>query len=1046
MTDRLLQPAVRAYTPGSAPERAQRRNWRPDALLVLDTETEPTAAQSLLFLSYRLVRVSWDGSTPLLSYVEEGLAYGDGLADRNHLAYEVLDRYRQTHAPAVDQTVLDAAYRIRLRSRAEFVDEVLYPAAVDPRGLRAWVVSFAAGWDLSRLMAPHLAVPTGGWEARPGLEEDPATQKRRRRSRPGRFTGGFSLPIWEYETPPGVWHENRQYRPRLGIRHLGTRKNLTGWIAGRNEDAVDPDFSGHLLDALTLSAAVTGVSQTLESACEAFGFSYQEELDRLGVPFTKSEAPHGVITPEYISYNRADTAATARLCAALLAECAALGIETQPTRIYSTASIAKDTLDRLGVQPLLARQPDFDPSAMGFAMTALFGGRSECHIRRTHVPITYVDFTSMYPTVSILLGLQDFLTCARVDVVDDDPAAVEQWLGTLDVKAALRPETWSRLRGIALIDPRDDVLSVRTDWHANRTLGIGLNRVASAVEPLWYGLPDLVASTLLSGHAPRILRVLRFVPSGVAAGLRPMHLGASIEIDLRSSNLYRALIEERARVPTADGVPPAERERVAQFLKIVANSLYGITAEMNPRETGGAAETMEVHGLRSFALRTSKPEEPGDFFFAPQAALTTAGGRLMLALLERLVTDAGGTWCFADTDSFAIVSSADGGVMPCPTADGGGRIRALSFAEVNAIRDRIGALNPYDRLVVPDLLKLEKVNFEGNDPTRPRRNLRAYAVAAKKYVLFVPDPHTPEIVAIEDRPADEVDDDRERIVDRREHGLGFLRNPIDPRRDPDARDWVTEAWAYLLAAESGDRPTVPPWFGRPKMSRNATLSTPRLLRAFGAWNKDKTVDRAVKPFNFLNRVFVDPDELPERLRGLTLAAPYNDDPATWLDDEYFDLRKPSGPSYRITTDRVDPEVGDDGSGRVRVETYGDLVHLLPLHPESKSLGPDGRVCGRQTHGELSRRTVVLGPAVHVGKESTQMPEGGFEGVWATDRVLPESGPDEWTTELLALLRDWSSPAVARCLGVNVSTVKRWKAGRMRPHPKQLAALAAVLRP
>jgi hypothetical protein len=348
---------------------------------------------------------------------------------------------------------------------------------------------------------------------------------------------------------------------------------------------------------------------------------------------------------------------------------------------------------------------------------------------------------------------------------------------------------------------------------------------------------------------------------------------------------------------------------------------------MNPRETGGAAETIEVHGLRRFPLTTKEPEEPGDFFFAPQATLTTAGGRLMLALLERLVTDAGGTWCFADTDSFAIVSSASGGSVPCPTPDGSGLIRALSFAEVDAIRARIGALNPYDRLVVPDLLKLEKVNFEGNDPTKLRRNLWAYSVAAKKYALFVPDNEAVAIVASEERSVTEAADDGEGIVDRREHGLGFLRNPIDPRRDPDARDWVTEAWAYLLAAESGDRPTVPPWFGRPKMSRNATLSTPRLLRAFGAWNKDKTVDRAVKPFNFLNRVFVDPDELPERLRGLTLAAPYNDNPEGWLEDEYFDLRTPAGPSYRITTDRVDPEVGDDGSGRVRVETYGDLVRL-----------------------------------------------------------------------------------------------------------------------
>jgi hypothetical protein len=117
---------------------------------------------------------------------------------------------------------------------------------------------------------------------------------------------------------------------------------------------------------------------------------------------------------------------------------------------------------------------------------------------------------------------------------------------------------------------------------------------------------------------------------------------------------------------------------------------------------------------------------------------------------------------------------------------------------------------------------------------------------------------------------------------------------------------------------------------------------------------------------------------------------------------------------------------------------------VPLHPESKSQGPDGRVCGRQTRGLLSRRTVELGRAVHVGKESTQLLREGLEGAWANMRVLAEPEPDEWTTELLPRLREASTADVARTLGVNASTVKRWKTGTMRPHPKQLAALAAVL--
>ena len=38
----------------------------------------------------------------------------------------------------------------------------------------------------------------------------------------------------------------------------------------------------------------------------------------------------------------------------------------------------------------------------------------------------------------------------------------------------------------------------------------------------------------------------------------------------------------------------------------------------------------------------------------------------MLALLERCVTDLGGSYAMCDTDSMAIVATKDGGLIPCP--------------------------------------------------------------------------------------------------------------------------------------------------------------------------------------------------------------------------------------------------------------------------------------------------------------------------------------------------------------------------------------------
>jgi hypothetical protein len=41
---------------------------------------------------------------------------------------------------------------------------------------------------------------------------------------------------------------------------------------------------------------------------------------------------------------------------------------------------------------------------LGIAMQCYYGGRVECRIRRSVVPVVHTDFTSQYPTVNALLG------------------------------------------------------------------------------------------------------------------------------------------------------------------------------------------------------------------------------------------------------------------------------------------------------------------------------------------------------------------------------------------------------------------------------------------------------------------------------------------------------------------------------------------------------------------------------------------------------------------------------------------------------------------
>src|SRR5262249_53786367 len=150
----------------------------------------------------------------------------------------------------------------------------------------------------------------------------------------------------------------------------------------------------------------------------------------------------------------------------------------------------------------------------------------------------------------------------------------------------------------------------------------------------------------------------------------------------------------------------------------------------------------------------------------------------------------------------------DGGLVPCP---GGpdrmpGRkrqdaVHALSWADVEAIRDRFAALNPYDRAAVPgSILKLEK---ENRDATGRQRQLWCYAISAKRYALYIQDETTGHL----------------QLVKWSEHGLGYLLNPTDPDADEESgdadRDWIRGLWEGMVREALGLAYTWPAWLDRP---------------------------------------------------------------------------------------------------------------------------------------------------------------------------------------------------------------------------------------
>ena len=89
----------------------------------------------------------------------------------------------------------------------------------------------------------------------------------------------------------------------------------------------------------------------------------------------------------------------------------------------------------------------------------------------------------------------------------------------------------------------------------------------------------------------------------------------------------------------------------------------------------------------------------------------------------------GGQIAAMDTDSAMIVSTRDGGLIPCAggphrlanyqEGSGNDAIQALSFAEVDRIRERFELLKPPRDTLKTPFLKLEKENFALDGQTPP---------------------------------------------------------------------------------------------------------------------------------------------------------------------------------------------------------------------------------------------------------------------------------------------------------------------------------------
>jgi hypothetical protein len=643
---------------------------------------------------------------------------------------------------------------VELIPLTRFIDEVLYPYVYDSY---ATLVGFNLPFDISRLASE--------W----GLGRK-------------KWRGGFTFHL-----------SKNRFRPSIHVKSLDSTKSFIEFASPprRNQRHPRQRYRGRFLDLRTLGFALTNEKLTLELACERFQTAHQKT----------QPTEHGRITREYVQYNINDTLATYDLYLKMIERYNSFHLAGPPENAYSPASIGKQYLKRMGIKPFLEQNPTFPPEVLGHIMTTYFGGRSEVRIRKKPVKVRYMDFASMYPSLFTLMGLWPFLTAERIECVEATKE-VQRLVEDADLKTLRNPTLWQQMVVIVQVQPDDDVLPVRAHYGDIRVYNIGFNHLTSP-DPLWYTLSDVLASKVLIGRSPKILRAIRFVPKGRQNDLRSIQIvGGSIvspqeDLFIRLRELRRKAQKDRDLEPRTS--PEREKlDTIQNELKTVANATsYGIFIEINTEDRKCEAD---VYGLEHYRTKTSKHEQFGRFFHPIISTALTSGARLLLAVAETWLQQHHGYHTFCDTDSMAV-----------------------SPFHWKKLQQLFEPLNP---MPGEPFLKLEDENYDENEQLR---DLWFYGISAKRCVLY------------------NLDEKGEPVpVKWSSHGLGHL---LHDKQDT----WEKQLWTNILrhALRKILKEQLLEQYVNDYAVARLALTTPHLLRRVKALNERNPPSKQVKPYNFV---------------------------------------------------------------------------------------------------------------------------------------------------------------------------------------------------
>ena len=334
--------------------------------------------------------------------------------------------------------------------------------------------------------------------------------------------------------------------------------------------------------------------------------------------------------------------------------------------LVSGGSLARRLWSRSGATPPLVKFATPDDAALDAYAPCSHGGWCTADLRGEVLPGVDGDGRQAYPAAASLAGVHRVLFARELREVDQsaEVQALSEAAGAGDWRPFLERTTYEQFgltRGLVL--PQGERWAIELpERHGPR---LYVRRVTSNA-PMAASFGDVMLASFLAGHPVTVLSATGLLPVGTE-DVRDVPLRDGVVVPA-GDNPLAGLVRLRPSKGTDD--------RLRACIRGITNpGSWGLFARLDQHRTRGRLV-----------------EEYAAWSWPPIPACIPAIVRMWLAMVERAVTDAGGSIICRDTDGFCVLASREGGKVQL---DDGRVLKALTWTEVDAILRPFDALDPF---------------------------------------------------------------------------------------------------------------------------------------------------------------------------------------------------------------------------------------------------------------------------------------------------------------------------------------------------------------